>query len=428
MMRYTWFLYFLFCSSHAMCQSGTWTWMYGDSLPGNSDKDLHSFYDKGHFSDSIIVPKLYGSCSWSSGKDLYLFGGEYLDESFGYPLAVNAMWKYNIDTNKWAWIGGTGLFDYDDNIYGTQGIPDSNNFPGLRVNSAYWTDLDGNFWLFGGLGWGGQENDLWKYDVSTGWWTWMKGPNVAQQPGHYGVKGVPDSANEPRYRDNSECWTDPFGNLWLFGGYRQTFADLYLNDLWKYNIATNEWTWMTGDTISYPPGVYGTLGIFDSVNTPGGRMCSRMHWTDTLGNLYLFGGYGVSPIFGFYQDFWKYNISLNQWAWMGGEQTTMDPGSYNSYCLNNSYPSSRVEATGWIDKQGNCWMIGGRTIFSNPAFAGSTNDLWKYDPYHNEWYWIDGNNYWNSEGVYGTKGIPDVSNEIRSRMGPVSWVDSMNNF
>ncbi len=34
----------------------------------------------------------------------------------------------------------------------------------------------------------------------------------------------------------------------------------WLNDLWKYNPATNEWTWVKGDKV-YELGIYGIQGI-----------------------------------------------------------------------------------------------------------------------------------------------------------------------
>ena len=65
-----------------------------------------------------------------------------------------------------------------------------------------------------------------------------------------------------------------------------------LNDLWRYDPDTNMWTWMSGsDTVRPGSGIYGTLGIPDSLNVPGGREKS-ISWTDSSGKLWLFGGYG----------------------------------------------------------------------------------------------------------------------------------------
>src|ERR1017187_1138869 len=41
-------------------------------------------------------------------------------------------------------------------------------------------------------GWGGIFADLWRYDISTNEWTWMKGPaGPTTNPGTYGTQGIP---------------------------------------------------------------------------------------------------------------------------------------------------------------------------------------------------------------------------------------------
>ncbi|MEO5673247.1 MAG: kelch repeat-containing protein, partial [Chitinophagales bacterium] len=194
---------------------GEWTWMKGDSTYANDYTDMHSYGLKGTYSDSIIVPKIYGSACWSKGHRLYLLGGSTPDLISYVSSSQNTMWKYNIDSNKWCWLKGEEFndqsyssFDY----WGIQGIGDSITFPIHRENSAYCTDNDGNFWLFGGY----IQDDLWKYDVATNIWTWMKGPfNMSH---HYGTQGVPDSLNNPPPGQFGQMWTDKQGNLWLYGG------------------------------------------------------------------------------------------------------------------------------------------------------------------------------------------------------------------
>jgi N-acetylneuraminic acid mutarotase len=67
--------------------------------------------------------------------------------------------------------------------------------------------------------------------------------------------------------------------------------------------------------------VYGTLGSFAAGNYPGGR-ADASTWTDSSGNLWLFGGNGFgfpnSGVFAILNDLWEFNPSTNQWAWMGG--------------------------------------------------------------------------------------------------------------
>ena len=90
-----------------------------------------------------------------------------------------------------------------------------------------WTDVSGgNLWLFGGFGYDsvpptislGRLNDLWKYNIGIGQWTWVSGANTQNQTGVYGTKGTPAAANVPGARESAASWIDASGNLWLFGG------------------------------------------------------------------------------------------------------------------------------------------------------------------------------------------------------------------
>jgi hypothetical protein len=95
-------------------------------------------------------------------------------------------------------------------VYGTKGLAAPGNHPGARFSSAYWTDLSGNLWLFGGSGAGqfSHLNDLWKYVPGTNLWTWVKGDNFKDAPGFYGQKGIASPLNQPPPRYRSTSWTD----------------------------------------------------------------------------------------------------------------------------------------------------------------------------------------------------------------------------
>lgn len=106
-----------------------------------------------------------------------------------------------------------------------------------------------------------------------GEWTWMSGDSTANSNGVFGVQGVPDANNQPPGLYPSSSWTDPDGNFWLFGGANNTTSGGFrsYNTLWKYMVATNEWTWVKGTNAAYSAGSYGTQGVPDVHNTPGAR-------------------------------------------------------------------------------------------------------------------------------------------------------------
>ncbi|MGB6720900.1 MAG: kelch repeat-containing protein [Terracidiphilus sp.] len=188
------------------------------------------------------------------------------------------------------------------------------------------------------------------------------------------------------------------------------------------------------------------LGTPAPGNSPPGRWYAS-NWTDKNGNLWLFGGQGydaVSNATGVpLDDLWEFNLSLNQWAWMGGSDTV------HHYCNNNgaygwpgvygtvgmpaagNIPGSRSGAASWVDNDGNFWLFGGAGCDAN-GNPGTLNDLWEYSPAINEWTWMGGSStvgtYDGQPGVYGTLGTPALGNIPGGRTDAASWTDRDGNF
>lgn len=406
-------------------------------------------------------------------------------------LCINAsLVQAQIQVNTpWVWVKGDSLINGQYN-YGTKGVPSVNNVPRARNKATYWTDKDGNFWLFSGNG----LTDLWKYNPLSNEWTWVHGDSTTNNPDNYnyGVKGVSAPGNLPRGRYQGVGWTDKDGNLWLFGGSKDGNdygMSQILNDLWKYNIATNEWTWMKGDSITYAVGVEGTIGQPSPNNTPSGRRGSSK-WTDAAGNFWLFGGYGKNSDeqLTYLNDMWKYEVATNSW-------TLVIAYSYDP--TNTNKPHGRYKAASWIDQEGKLWLFGGisNELTSRPYYL---QDTWRYDPLLNQWSlkqgspaptsswgsipgapgavapagpgspvgrvtWVDGNNdlwlfggtgggdyenylwkynitanawtfmkgntvFAEKQGVYGVQGVADINNRPGKRAFSAAWQDRLGNF
>jgi hypothetical protein len=238
---------------------------------------------------------------------------------------LNDRWEFNPSTKQWTWMGGPNtLSQYQSAVYGTQGVFAAGNQPGTIFNSpARWTDKSGHLWLYGTYN---GDAELWEFDPSLNQWAWMGGnitctlPLCTQAP-VYGTLGIPAAENTPGPRTTALTWTDNSGEFWVFGGdgNRPDGRVGVLNDLWRLDPATTEWTWMGGTTFvpngGNPPGVYGALGTAWAGNVPGGRGAAAT-WTDTQGNLWLFGGkgYGINnepdySMFGELNDLWVYQPS-----------------------------------------------------------------------------------------------------------------------
>src|SRR5690606_10536274 len=110
---------------------------------------------------------------------------------------------------------------------------------------------------------------------------WMKGANATDQSASYGTINVPATANTPGSRYGAKGTTDAAGNFWMFGGYGfdGSINTGDLNDLWRFNTATNEWTWINGSNGLDQNGVYGVQGVQAASNMPGSRE-NHLMWSD----------------------------------------------------------------------------------------------------------------------------------------------------
>ncbi len=174
----------------------------------------------------------------------------------------------------WTWISGDSTIN-SPGVYGTQGVPNPSNVPPALYEPCEWTDLNGNFWMYGGLDENigiSVHNDLWEYDPVANMWTWMTGTKAANDTGNFGIQGVDSASNRPpSLAWGTSSWVDLKGNLWMFGGCINNSSSYVQSNLWKYDIAANEWTWVNGPGLIINMGIYGTQGVPDAANYPPGR-------------------------------------------------------------------------------------------------------------------------------------------------------------
>jgi hypothetical protein len=403
-----------------------WVWMKGDN---NTDQ----FGQYGNLNTTSVTSKPGGRVFSSTWKDnsgnLWLFGGMgHGSSEFGY---LNDLWKFNIESNNWTWVKGDSSINAFS-IYGTKGNANSANKPGSASSPVTWTDANGTLWLFGGFGYTdnnfGFLNTLWKFNPGTNQWTWVNGGKIIDQPGVYGTMGTESNTNRPGARYGGSTWIDGSGNLWMFGGYGYDGVDVgMLNDIWKYNPINNRWTWIGGDKTVNKPGVYGTKTVASASNKPGGRYVAST-WSDGT-YLWLFGGYGyvadeASPL----NDLWRFNMNTKQWTWMSGDQAINEPAVYGikGTASPENKPGSRYVCSSWMDKNNELWLFGG---YGNDAEnTGYLNDFWKYSPATNEWVWVKGDSSVDQFGIYGTQGTAAAANKSGARNASVSWADTDGNL
>ncbi|MFN7561460.1 MAG: kelch repeat-containing protein, partial [Prosthecobacter sp.] len=390
-----------------------WRW-----VKGSSSFSITNFFVGQGVADPANTPIGRSACmTWTDATgDLWFFGGF----SGSYH---NDLWRFNRATTNWTIMKVSGSGFNLNGVYGIQGTAGAANFPGSRQGGVTWIDSSGRMWLFGGFGYPasgtttGVLNDLWRYDPATNNWTWISGSTVISANGTYGTQGTAAPANTPGARQLSTSWIDASGNLWLFGGTGLPATGTTqgtLNDLWKFDPATSQWTWVKGGNVISANGTYGTLGTPALANTPGTRQ-GAAGWIDDQGRFWLFGGlgYGNSITNGSLGDLWRYDLATNMWTWINGtaSSTANQNGVYGrqGIAAATNAPGYRYYSAAWRDTRGRLWLFGGNGRAATGSTAAELSDLWSYDPAANQWTWVKGAQNHQNNGIYGTLGQPDVA-------------------
>ncbi len=384
---------FIFSFFISRAQLNEWTWVNGDATSIGAVFGIQGVYD----SLNHPAPE-YESNGWTDNQG-----------HFWYLANSGTLWEYDPNIEQWrfVWSGASA-----QPVFGVKGVASVTNEPGhLGFGALTWTDASGDLWLFGGYRGGITYADLWRYNIATNMWTWVSGSNIQNDMGVYGTMGVPSVNNYPMGRcEVNTAWVDSVNNdLWLFGGDRAV-SYTSIGDLWRYDIATGEWTWMNGDTTQTALPVYGIQNVSAPTNFPGARLVYSK-WTDYAGNFYLFGGSG--NVSAYKNDTWKYDPLTNEWTWKNGSTGTSAPGFATANCsfAPANTPSSEFEnKCCWTDYCGNGWV-----------FGATYNNVWTYRTTTGEWSLVKGNANSSVLTNYGVKGISDPANNPAIVNGAVSW-------
>ena len=428
------------------CGHNDWTWITGSSTSNAVGINSFATIPPPPQQDTNTPGARYNQATWTDPSgNLWMFSGY----GFSYdstikvqPLYLDELWEFK------------GTSDY--NCLAPNCLPRPGNgwllvsktlppsAPNARAGAATWTDSSGKLWLFGGQdGEGGNAplglmNDLWKFDPTTNTWLLVSGTTGHNGAGSYGTQGMAAAGNIPGARWGANAWVDASGNFWIFGGLGFDSVGTsqgLLNDLWKFNPTTLQWTWVgpSKSNVANQNGIYGTLGTASASNAPGGRQ-SAASWMDKSGNFWLFGGFGLDAVgtpSGTLNDLWSYSATTGQWTWIGpsASNAANQHGVYGSQgtATASNAPGGRWRAAAWTDHNGNLWLYGGFGL--DTTGTGLLNDLWVYTlvatppsyPTANQWTWVKGANTNSQAGTYGSASVPFYLDTPGSRWGTGYW-------
>ncbi len=403
-----------------------WTWVKGSNA--TAQNGIYGTKGVTAITNTPGSRSLHHSCTINN--TIYVFGGKAYD-NLGTYGDMNDLWKFDPITNNWTWIKGSNAVT-GTAIYGTVGIENANNTPGARYGQATWS-FNNKMYIMGGYGYDavggyGLLNDVWSFNPVTNNWTFLRGSTTINPIGIYGqVQGVEAPNIAPGGRISGVTWV--VNNLlYQMGGngFDANGNRLDLNDLWQYNPATNNWTWLKGSNVGNQPSVYNSQIVQPQFVMPGSRTYA-VGWTAN-NKLYYMGGIGLDAVLsGYLNDLWQYDLVSNNWTWIKGSNIRDQQGVYGSIGLPaiNNTPGGRYGAVA-IENNGKFFLLGGTGKDGNNTF-GRMNDLWRFDPMTNNWTWINGASAGNQVGNYGIKGVESSSNIPGGRYsGTINYVSNAN--
>lgn len=159
-------------------------------------------------------------------------------------------------------------------------------------------------------------------------WERIGGSTAFDVPMIRGEKGVSAAENYPGSRCGHSIFVHPTsGLMYLFGGYGYTnTSDGEFNDVWSYNFASNQWTWLSGDK-DPSSGDYSSFGVMSASAAPSSRFYYAMDMHPVSGELYLFGGRAGTL---FWNDFWRWDPQTTFWTWLSGSNQPNQQGYYGT--------------------------------------------------------------------------------------------------
>ncbi|MCP9747818.1 kelch repeat-containing protein [Lacihabitans sp. CS3-21] len=307
-----------------------------------------------------------GASTWvDKNGDLWMFGGRGFDNVSNY----DQMWHFSAKKNTWILMGGSDKTNQKNNV-SIKKENSAGSLPGARYGSAFWTDKDGNFWMFGGSVYSNDKAkdsylaDLWQFDFNKKTWILVAGP-IEEDP-KVSPSDKEDFGRIPSARAQASSWYNSNNNsLYIYGGYGldpKALGDGGLSDLWQFDIIAKRWILLKGKSGHFEKSNTGVTEVASDDVTPGFRH-EAINWTDDLGDFWLFGGQRTTQnnIMYLNNDIWKYSPSNNKWM----------------YIQSNGNPPIQKGGNGFSDSNGNLWIFGGNYVDSELTNRVS-NDLWKF--------------------------------------------------
>ncbi|WP_329805743.1 DUF7619 domain-containing protein [Flavobacterium facile] len=381
---------------------------------------------------------LLGYTSWFFDNCLWYYGGSSENNT-----AVNSVqkkvWKFNLLTQKWTCVKDPNTIDA---IYGQQNTSNIVNTPPSLIHMSNSVVHNNEAYFIGGYELGGNTTNelnrghhgsLWKYNMLTNQWTWLKGKQLTKHPGFHGKKGIERSENLPSSRLNSFLLIEN-NALKLYGGNAfQANGAINTQEFWNYNISTNNFTWIDGITTRYDHINQNSTYYFEELNTASVYNVvepTKLKWGEKGSKLWFFNTLNNQPFLGnaFFGGMFEYDIETSTCYKIKEFGST--PYNYGVYGQKNvadvsNIPPYRENACLW-ETDTKLYLMGG---FGMTGYSYYYNDFWVFDKATKNWTWIGGSkNNDTPYTFYSNIGEANSNNYPRSRAKAQTWVDADGNL
>lgn len=318
-------------------------------------------------SKSIPPPRHSASACGASGGMMIVFGGVGLAGN-----KLDDLWIFSLVDYSWKQL------DKSENI--------SSSFPLARSDQTTWC-FKTEMIIFGGRNVENETiHEMWSFSLIHLKWKEMESSKKYPK-NNYGQYAVtypkPRSGATPFVKGN---------HLYIFGGNiagkdsGETHVNgKYVTDLWSYDVEADTWQSLGGNSDVCQPGIFSPQHAENKNNWPGCRI-KGTGWSDSSGNLWMFGGEGADitknsvTVFKpalLLNDLWQYDFVYNMWIWQGGNQYGNTGGKYGD-SGSELAPGGR---TGFVsfNELGNFHYIFGGMGHDTNGKDGSLSDLWEID-------------------------------------------------
>lgn len=338
------------------------------------------------------------------GADVYMFFG---DDNFAIncnpagPSFVDEIWAFDTSTRLWTPIQGQGMA-----------------LPLARSRSlAAWDATNNRAVVFGGRWRAGTSgpytylDDLWAFDPATDIWTELSALSSPQGPSgrmNFSMKADParsrilihggGTTDFISFFPNNETWAfdltnntwsqigttgappperlfhsaaidESRGRLYVFGGAGADalISTNFYRDLWMLDFASDLWTEIPTNAMTFPPGLIKAELAYDAVRD----------------RLLLMGGHDDTNL-GITNRLYSFDLVTQTWnTEIVGDVYNQPPNGFcdfpAEFTIYDSCSPERRESHLFLIEGDNAWMFGGRTD------CGLANDTWRLDLTNDSW-------------------------------------------